>query len=140
MCAPLRGLMSDSQQWQPVAKASELSPGQSRKFFLLVDGQEEECFVVNFREGLYAYVNRCQHVPISLDWVENQFFTADGLFLQCATHGAKYLPDTGECIAGPPCGKFLRRLEVRVCDDTVYVSPGETRSLDRFSYASQERG
>jgi hypothetical protein len=33
---------------------------------------------------------------MGLDWVENQFFTEDGQFIQCATHGAYYLPDTGE--------------------------------------------
>jgi nitrite reductase/ring-hydroxylating ferredoxin subunit len=33
--------------------------------------------------------------------------TEDGTFIQCATHGACYQPDTGECVYGPPLGKFL---------------------------------
>jgi nitrite reductase/ring-hydroxylating ferredoxin subunit len=44
---------------------------------------------------------------MTMDWVENQFMTEDGTFIQCATHGACYQPDTGECVYGPPLGKFL---------------------------------
>src|SRR5436190_9653142 len=93
-----------------IARLGELPAGTTKKFFLLIDGNEEECFLLNYGGKLSAYVNRCCHVPMSLDWVENQFFTADGQFVQCATHGAQYLPDTGECVSGPPCGKFLRRV------------------------------
>jgi nitrite reductase/ring-hydroxylating ferredoxin subunit len=56
---------------------------------------------------------------MSLDWVDNQFFTEDKQFIQCATHGAQYLPDTGECVSGPPCGKFLRSVPVRVEGDAI---------------------
>jgi nitrite reductase/ring-hydroxylating ferredoxin subunit len=123
--------MAEHSPWVAVVRSAELSAGQSRKFHLLVEGQDEECFVVNFRGRFFAYVNRCRHVPISLDWVDNQFFTADGNFLQCATHGAKYLPDTGECVAGPPCGKFLHQLPVLVSDGVVYVranDPGDEQT------------
>lgn len=115
-------MLTPSKPWIPVAQANELPPGSSRKFYLEVAGHEEECFVVNFEGNFYAYVNRCRHVPMSLDWVDNQFFTSDGRFLQCATHGARYLPQTGECVSGPPCGKFLRKLEVRLLDGLIYVA------------------
>src|SRR5690606_11033024 len=93
-----------------VCRVGELPGGQSRKFLILVDGREEEGFVVNYAGELHAYVNRCLHVPMTMDWVENRFFTQDGRYIQCATHGAWYEPDTGECIAGPPCGKQLIRV------------------------------
>ena len=102
-----------------VARVGELQPGQTRKFMLEIDGREEECFVVNVAGTLHAYVNRCLHVPMTLDWVENQFFTEDGQLVQCATHGAHYLPDTGECIAGPPCGKSLVRIPLRIADGVI---------------------
>ena len=35
------------------------------------------------------------------------FLTEDGRFILCATHGACYEPDTGECIDGPALGKSL---------------------------------
>ena len=31
-----------------------------------------------------------------------------------ATHGALYRPDTGECVSGPPLGRALLRVPLRV--------------------------
>ena len=108
-----------------VARVGEMPSGTTKKFFLLIDGSEEECFVVSHAGKLTAFVNRCAHVPMSLDWVENQFFTPEGDFIQCATHGAHYLPDTGECISGPPCGKFLMRVPLRADGDRIIAhAPG----------------
>ena len=103
----------------PIARVGELRPGQTKKFLLDCAGQEIEGFLLHFAGEYHAYVNRCRHVPMGLDWVENQFFTEDGQFVQCATHGAYYVPDTGECIAGPPCGRSLVRIPVRVEADAV---------------------
>ena len=90
-----------------ILRAGELPPGKSRKFFLSCAGRQLECFVVNFRGTLRAYVNKCRHVPMTMDWVENQFFDESGDFLLCPTHGALYEPEGGECVAGPACGKAL---------------------------------
>ena len=62
---------------------------------------------------------------MALDWVENQFFTEDGRWLQCATHGAVYEPSTGECVAGPPCGKVLVRIPLRIDGEAILAEcPG----------------
>ena len=103
----------------PIARTTELTPGTTKKFLLTCDGREIEGFVLNLGGAFHAWVNRCRHVPMGLDWVENQFFTEDGQFLQCATHGAYYLPDTGECIAGPPCGKSLVRVPITIEGDVI---------------------
>ena len=108
-----------------VARLGELAPGETKKFVFEADGQEVEAFLLNVGGRHHAYVNRCRHVPMSLDWVENQFFTEDGLYVQCATHGAYYVPDTGECIAGPPCGKSLTRVPLRIEDGEIFADdPG----------------
>jgi nitrite reductase/ring-hydroxylating ferredoxin subunit len=59
-------------------------------------------------------VNRCRHVPMAMDWVENQFLTEDGRYILCATHGAAFEPESGECIFGPPCGKSLARVPLSI--------------------------
>jgi nitrite reductase/ring-hydroxylating ferredoxin subunit len=102
-----------------VGRVTDLSPGQTKKFFLTIDGREEECFVVNHDGGLHGYVNRCCHVPMSMDWVDNQFMTEDKRFILCATHGACYLPDTGECVSGPPFGQMLTRVPVWLEGDEI---------------------
>ena len=97
-----------------IATIDELRPGETKKFLLACGGEELEGFLLNYGGEHHAYLNRCRHVPMSLDWVENQFFTADRRFVQCATHGAYYRPETGECVAGPPCGKNLVRIPLRI--------------------------
>lgn len=104
-----------------VARVGELAAGETKKFILLVQGKELECFLVNYEGRLYAYVNRCRHVPMTMDWVENQFLTEDSRYIMCATHGACYEPDTGECIFGPPCGQFLEQVPLTTDGDQVIV-------------------
>ena len=110
-----------------VAPASGLNPGESLKFMLPVRGTDEECFAVNYCGKIYAYVNRCRHVPMAMDWVDNQFFAEQGRYLMCQTHNAYYEPDTGECIAGPltACGKFLYAVPLEVEDGVIYARPPE---------------
>jgi nitrite reductase/ring-hydroxylating ferredoxin subunit len=109
----------DANGFVMVARVGDLQPGETKKFFLLCGGREEECLVVNHRGTLYAYVNRCCHVPMTMDWIENQFMTEDKEFIQCATHGACYQPDTGECVAGPPLGKFLIPIPLTIRGEDV---------------------
>ncbi len=115
-----------------VCRASDLKPGQSMKFLLAIRGAEEECFVINFGGELHAYVNRCRHVPMPMDWVDNQFFAEQGRYLMCQTHNAYYEPASGECIAGPPsaCGKFLYRVPLKIEDGVVYASPPQQEFED----------
>jgi nitrite reductase/ring-hydroxylating ferredoxin subunit len=108
---------------QVVCRVGELAPGETKKFLIEVEGRDEECFLVNYQGALHAWVNRCLHVPMTMDWVENRFFTQDKRYLQCATHGAWYEPDSGECIAGPPCGKYLIRVPIEIRGDTVIALP-----------------
>ena len=108
-----------------IGRVGELRPGETKKFLLACEGAEVEGFLLNYAGEHHAYVNRCRHVPMSLDWVENQFFTEDGRFVQCATHGAYYRPETGECVAGPPCGRTLHRIPLRIEGATIMADcPG----------------
>ena len=105
-----------------VARVGELAPGETKKFLLRFEGSETEAFVVNHGGTLHAYVNRCRHVAMTMDWVENQFLTEDGAYIQCATHGAWYEPESGMCVAGPPLGKALIRVPLTIEDGVVYAT------------------
>jgi nitrite reductase/ring-hydroxylating ferredoxin subunit len=108
-----------------IGRSSDLGPGESMKFLIPIRGYDEECFVVNYDGHLYAYVNRCRHVPMAMDWIDNQFFAEEGHYLTCPTHNAYYDPATGECVAGPPstCGKFLYRVPLEIEEGVIYVRP-----------------
>jgi nitrite reductase/ring-hydroxylating ferredoxin subunit len=104
-----------------IAGTGDLRPEQSMKFVLDCEGRQIEAFLINYRGTFHAYVNQCRHIPMTLDWVENQFFTQDGEYLLCATHGAYYAPDTGTCVAGPPCGCVLLRIPLCSLDGRILV-------------------
>jgi nitrite reductase/ring-hydroxylating ferredoxin subunit len=115
-----------------VARIGDLKPGESMKFLLPIRGADEECFLINFHGAFHAYVNRCRHVPMPMDWVDNQFFAEEGRYLMCQTHNAYYEPASGECIAGPAsaCGKFLYRVPLEIANDIIYARAPEEEFAD----------
>ena len=90
------------------------------------DGTAVPAFAVRYRGKVYAYLNRCAHVGVQMDWAEGEFFDVSGLYLVCATHGAAYLPETGRCASGPCRGGRLQPLEVTEADGAVYLSESTT--------------
>ncbi len=119
-----RGAPSTARRFR-IGPVARLAPGDSLKFMLPIRGADEECFLINFGGEYFAYVNRCRHVPMAMDWVDNQFFVEEGRYLMCQTHNAYYEPSTGECIAGPAsaCGKLLYRVPIEIKDGIAYASP-----------------
>lgn len=120
------------------------------KFIGVVDGLEEggkglrfdvksqqgeviPAFVVHFDYQYFAYLNRCGHIAVQLDYMPGDFFSDDGQTLICATHGAEYAPDTGTCLGGPCYGVGLDPVEIKeeegklflVADDYEVVSSAQ---------------
>ena len=65
----------------------------------------EHGFAIRFEGRVRAYLNRCAHVPVALDWVPGQVFDPSGLTLLCSVHGAEYDPASGRCLSGPCSGR-----------------------------------
>ncbi len=103
----------------PADKSSGAKPGSGSEL-------QEEGFAVYHKGKFYAYANRCKHVPLPLDFGDNDFFTDDKKFLICKNHGALYLPDTGECVAGPCSGAFLDPLPTTVKAGKLYCQISDT--------------
>jgi nitrite reductase/ring-hydroxylating ferredoxin subunit len=99
--------------------------GKGVRFAVEAFGDAATGFVVRYEGKAYGYLNRCAHVPIELDWAEGEFFESSGLYLMCATHGAVYLPDTGECAGGPCKGGRLRPIALREEHGAIYWQPDE---------------
>jgi nitrite reductase/ring-hydroxylating ferredoxin subunit len=108
--------MGQSASEVVVGTVGDLAPGATRKFLLPTPGEPTEAFLVNVRGTVHAWVNRCRHVPLTMDWVENRFLDESGEYVVCATHGALYRPETGECVGGPPIGRVLIRVPLRIED------------------------
>jgi nitrite reductase/ring-hydroxylating ferredoxin subunit len=89
-------------------------------------GDEATGFVVRYGGKAYAYLNRCAHVPIELDWAEGEFFESSKLYLMCSTHGAIYVPESGFCAGGPCRGGKLRPI---ACASVSGRSTGSRTSI-----------
>lgn len=103
-----------------IGDAAAIKKAKSGKFMFKLPEGREEGFAVYFKGKFYAYINRCKHVSIPLDFGDNDFFTDDGKFLLCKNHGALYKPDTGECVAGPCSGAYLDPLPVEIKSNKLY--------------------
>ncbi len=88
-------------------------------FEVCYQGRNEAAFAVRYQGRVHAYLNRCSHVPMQMDYQPNQFFDMSGQWLMCATHGATYAPQTGRCLMGP-CRGGLIKIEVSETDGEVH--------------------
>lgn len=105
-----------------ICSSAELQDGgRGVRFELDWAGWKTPAFVVRYQGKPRAYLNRCGHVGIELDWNEGAFFDAAGVYLICSTHGALYDPATGQCVSGRCNGKGLVPLDVMEENDQVYI-------------------
>lgn len=99
--------------------------GPGVRFSVARHGAEEPAFAIRFGGRVYAYLNRCGHVPVELDWQHGEFFDHSKLYLICATHGALYAPESGRCLGGRCNGKGLVAVPVVEREGHVYLIPTE---------------
>ncbi|MGE5154396.1 MAG: Rieske (2Fe-2S) protein [Bdellovibrio bacteriovorus] len=91
----------------PICRLDELPDPGSRAFEVATPEGAVECLLVRRGAQVYAYRNRCPHTGAPLDWLPGQFLDLSGELIQCALHGALFLPETGECVHGPCVGAYL---------------------------------
>jgi nitrite reductase/ring-hydroxylating ferredoxin subunit len=100
--------------------AALVDSGRGVRFEVEYFGQPAPAFAVRYRGRVHAYLNRCAHVAMELDWQEGVFFDADGRDLLCSTHGATYDAQSGRCLGGPCNRTPLLKLKVEERAGNVY--------------------
>jgi nitrite reductase/ring-hydroxylating ferredoxin subunit len=93
--------------------------GDAVPFDVVYDLQPCRGFAIRYRGQAHAYLNRCAHVPMEMDYQTNHFFDSSGHWLMCATHGAVYSPQTGRCRSGP-CRSGLIKIELSEVNGAVH--------------------
>lgn len=88
-------------------------------FEVVYAGQSCRAFAVRHQGQVQAYLNRCTHVAMELDYQPGRFWDSSRQWLICATHGALYSPQTGQC-AGGPCRGGLKKIAVTEQDGLVH--------------------
>ena len=109
-----------TSHWQALCASADLPEhGLAVPFEVVYGGQTCRAFAVRHKGRVVAYLNRCAHVAMEMDWQPNRFFDDTGNWLLCSTHGAAYAPDTGDCVGGP-CQGGLIKIEVQENDGAVF--------------------
>ena len=86
------------------------------------DGAVVDVVVVCWRGLVRAYRNACPHVGTPLETLPDRFFTRAGNHLLCTTHGARFDPGSGLCVAGPCLGARLPPVAIRVDGGDVVLA------------------
>ena len=94
-------------------------PEDNSKGFSITD--DLSIFAVKKDGELFVYHNRCPHLGIELEWNEDEFLDSENALIQCCTHGALFIIESGECVAGPCVGDNLQALPFSVDGNTVNV-------------------
>ena len=84
-------------------------------------GEVMPAFVIHYDYQYFAYLNKCGHIAVQLDYMPGEFFSDDGQSLICATHGAEYAPDTGACQGGPCYGVGLEPLVISQSENKLIL-------------------
>jgi nitrite reductase/ring-hydroxylating ferredoxin subunit len=95
----------------------ELAKDQCRS----LNCEGSEYFLVRKGNKIFAYENQCPHLGTSLDFVPNQFLSADKSLIQCAMHGALFTIDTGDCVSGPCAGQQLKQAHVKIDGNDIWL-------------------
>ena len=113
-----------------ICESAALADGGDGVRFSLTDGGiEQQAFVLRFQGQVVAYLNRCAHTGLELDWMAGRFLDAERRWLICAAHGALYEPAAGGCAAGPCVGRgSLVPVPVVEIDGVVYRRAAATSS------------
>jgi nitrite reductase/ring-hydroxylating ferredoxin subunit len=101
------------EEFVPVAKTADLSPGQMK--WVAVNGERR--VLANVEGAFYAISDVCGHrnAPLSRGRLQ-------GYLIECPLHFAQFDVRTGKLISGP-VSTPVAIYQVRVEGDTVYVKP-----------------
>ena len=107
---------------QIAVDVSRVRIGHAQLFEFERDGEPLTGMVVSDgKGGLAVFVNRCPHVPYSLDLGDGNVLDDDGLTLVCSNHGARFGVD-GRCIWGPVRGRWLEPMPFVRDGQTIVVT------------------
>lgn len=114
-------MKDEDERWQLLVAVDSI-PNAGLGFAYRRGGATEAGILVRTASGVLAFRNVCRHLHVRLDRTDpGRFLTADGRWLVCGEHGARYRPEDGLCVAGPCLGAALRQLPVRVSGGNVFL-------------------
>lgn len=109
---------------EPIAilALDELPEGAAHGMEVEQDGQKHEIVVIRRDSAVFAYVNSCPHLGLSLNTFPDRFLDRTGRRLICSNHGALFRVEDGLCIFGPCHTRSLARVPIRVAEGMIVLS------------------
>ncbi|MGD0958961.1 MAG: Rieske 2Fe-2S domain-containing protein [Methylomonas sp.] len=89
-------------------------------------GEKRDAILIRFKGTVYGYLNRCVHMPRTLDCEDNNIFDDTEHYLRCSMHGICYDPVSGESQSELCAGKKLTVIKVKEEDGWVYLIDKKT--------------
>ncbi len=97
-----------------LCRLDDIEDGQAKGFTLGSGLEAREIFVVREDGQVFGYVNSCPHLGTPLNWDGDRFVSDDSGLILCATHGALFEIEDGDCVSGPCTGEALEAAPVTV--------------------------
>lgn len=101
--------------------SDELAEGCSLRVSFEDDDHAHGICLIRKSGALRAYLNRCPHQDMAMDWLPGRFLDESGQHIVCAMHGAQFRVEDGACVAGPCQGQALQSVSVSERDGAIYL-------------------
>ncbi len=108
-----------------LCRLDDIEDGQAKSFPLGSGLEAREIFVVREDGQAFGYVNSCPHLGTPLNWDGDRFISDDSGLILCATHGALFEIEDGDCVSGPCAGQALEAAPVTVDTQGRVVLTGD---------------
>lgn len=110
-------------QFEQLAEPQK-TDGNIKTFGTTLDGQ---AYIIVKQSGTFqAFINRCPHLQIPLEWQEHHFLDNDTQLLRCSTHGALFMVSSGECVSGPCTGESLKPVDIGISNNNIALISSST--------------
>ena len=109
------------RSWLHLCLDADLEEGESLRVPFDGDSHAHGLCVLKRHGKVHAYLNRCPHQDMAMDWLPGRFLDPSGEHIVCAMHGAQFQAEDGLCVAGPCLGRSLVTLPVERRGDAWVV-------------------
>jgi len=105
-----------------LSEIKDLNVSQCLTLDVSCENQVFDILLVCYSRGKFAaYLNRCPHTGVNLNWQPNQCFDFTEQYLVCSVHGALFQPDDGKCIYGPCLGQSLKSISLEIESGNIFI-------------------
>lgn len=104
-----------------LAHTKEITDPGSLSFHFEQKNKQIEGFLLKQNAQYRAYLNRCPHTGVNLNWSPHVFFDLNMEFIQCSMHGALFQPLDGLCIHGPCVNQSLQAFNIVIESGQIYL-------------------